>query len=152
MAYVAPTVADIKTHFPQFAAVSDAVIQYDIDLTTSVVDESWFETDYTRARELLTAHYLTLDGQGTSTDAEMAGQGLSGVTRLKSASLDVSFSASAADTNSGSEYDTTSFGRRFLTLLRKNKGGPRIAAGGHGCVAGQATDMPWAYRTGGFGL
>lgn len=151
MPYATPTPADIKADFPAFANADDAVIQRRIDRTASSVDESWSEADYAYARSLLTAHYLVLDGIGQGTDAELAGLGLSGVSRLKSGSLDVSFS----DTTSGVQlggYDSTSYGRRFLALLRRNRGGPLIT--GNGCVgiADAATDVPWAWRTAGWGL
>lgn len=150
MPYIDPTPADIKADFPQFAAVDDAVIQRVIDRNVQWVDESWFETDYTWARELLTAHFLTLSGQGTGQDAETA---VSGVSRFKSGTLDVTFT-SAADTagDAPAPWNGTRYGIEFYYLLRKNKGGPRVVGGGCGGIAGQATDVPWAWRTAGFGL
>lgn len=151
MPYTLPTPADIKLDFPVFAAVDDAVIQRMIDLRIPMwVDESWLESDYTYAGELVVAHYLTLAGLGTGTDAEIAGQGLSGVTRLKSGTLDVTFSDSAS-TSTG-EFDGTRYGQQFAALLRKNRGGPRIAVGGGCGVASAATDLPWAWRYNGWGM
>lgn len=151
MPYLVPTPDDVRADFPAFANVDDAAIQRRIDRTSATVDESWLEADYTYARSLLTAHFLTEDGFGAGTDAELSALGLSGVSRLKSGSLDVSFKeASVAD--SGGAWDGTSYGRRFAALLRRNKGGPLIAVGGGGCIGSQATDVPWAWRTAGFGL
>lgn len=151
MPYLAPTPADIKADFPPFAAVADNVIQRRIDRTASRVDESWGEADYTWARELLTAHYLVEDGFGAGTDAEMAGLGLSGVSRLKSASLDVTFREDSS-ANDGSEFGGTSYGRRFQALMNRLFAGPRTTGGVGGCIAGAATDVPWAWRTNGWGL
>jgi len=148
--YILPTPADIKLDFPVFADVSDEVIQRRIDRTAIWIDESWLESDFTYAGELVVAHYLTEDGFGKGTDAEMAALGLSGVSRLKSGTLDVTFQASASQGDG--DFMSTKYGREFWGLLRKNRGGPRIAHGG-GCGIGpQSTDMPYAWRTNGFGL
>lgn len=151
--YTDPTPADIKADFAAFSAVDDAAIQRRIDRTGSYVDDSWMVSDYTYAKELLTAHYLTLDGLGSGTDAELASLGLSGITQLRSASLTVAFSdRAAAAVAAGGEFDETSFGRRFKSLLIKNKSGPLTTGGCDGGIAGAATDLPWAYALGGFGL
>lgn len=148
--YTAPTPADIKTDFPQFAAVDDSAIQRVIDRNPMWIDESWFEGDYTWARELLTAHFLTLAGQGTGADAA---QSISTVSRLKSGTLDIT----RKNANDGAatvpdEWSGTAYGRQFYALLRKNKGGVYVAAGGGCGIGAAATDVPWAWRTGGFGL
>jgi hypothetical protein len=148
--YIVPTPDDVRSDFPVFASVDDAVIQRRIDRTESTVDESWMESDYTYARSLLAAHYLTEDGVGGGTDAEIAALGLSGVSRLKSGTLDVTF----ANTNSTGDgaWDNTSYGRRFASILRRNKGGPLIAGADGVGLSGAATDVPWAWKWGGFGL
>ncbi len=149
MAHIEPTPADVKLDFPLFADVADGIIQRRLDRTPMWVDVGWLESDYTYAKELLAAHWLTLEGFGKGTDSELGAAGLSNVSRLKSGTLDVTFK----DTSSAgsSEFDGTSYGKQFASLLRKNRGGPRIA--GSGCGYGdQATDYPYAWRTGGFGL
>jgi len=151
MPYLAPTPADVRADFPAFAAVDDAVIQRRIDRTAATVDQSWLEADYTFARSLLAAHFLTEDGIGGGTDAEIAALGLSGVSRLKSGSLDVSF-ASDSGAAGGGAWDSTSYGRRFAAILRRNKGGPLIAVGAGGCIGSAATDVPWAWATNGWGM
>ena len=154
MPYIDPTPTDVKLDFPQFACVDNAVIQRRIDRTPMFVDETWLESDYTYAKELLTAYWLTDEGFGGGTDAEMASLGLSGVSRLKSGALDVTFKT-GADASSGgipAPWDANSFGRRFYALLRKNRGGVVTAAGG-GCGYGaQATDLPFAWAYNGRGL
>lgn len=149
MAYVNPTPADVKADFPTFANVDDTAIQRRIDRAAMWVDESWLESDYTYAKELLAAHYLTIDGLGGG-DAEIAAYREAGVVKLKSGTLDVTFSEIAA--SGGSEFDETSFGRRFYALLRKNKSGPLTTGGGCDGIAGAATDVPWAWATNGWGL
>lgn len=154
MPYTNPTPADIKADFPVFSSVDDAVIQRRIDRTPMFVDESWLESDYNWAKSLLTAHFLTEDGFGTGTDAELSAQGLSNVSRLKSGTLDVTFKSAAdsGDSDVPEPWGSTSYGRRFWALMRKNKGGPRIAVGGGCGIAGAATDVPWAWRTNGWGM
>lgn len=142
-----PTPADVKADFPVFAGVDDAVIQRRIDRTASWVDDSW-GTDEEYAKSLLTAHYLVLDGLGGG-DAEITAYREAGVTKLKSGALDVTFSEVSA---TASEFDETGFGRRFYALLRKVKSGPLTTGGSVGCIAGAATDVPWAWRTNGWGL
>lgn len=152
MVYTVPTPADIKLDFPAFADVDDAVIQRRIDRAGAIVTTDWIEGDYNYAYSLLTAHYLVLDGFGAGTESEAAAMGAAGLTRLRSGSLDVSFSETAANASVDGGYDATSYGRRFLEYLLRNRGGVRVAVAGCGGIAGQATDAPWAWRTNGFGL
>lgn len=153
--YADPAPADIKADFPAFAAVDDAAIQRRIDRTPIWVDDSWLSSDYTWSKELLVAYWLTKDGFGTGTSAELAAQGLSGVSRLKSGTLDVTFASSsdAGDGDTPSPWNENRYGIEFYIMLRKNKSGP-LTTGGCGCgIAGAATDMPWAWATApGFGL
>jgi len=160
MAYTDPTPADIKLDFPQFAAVADSVIQRVINRnnpSTGVyawVDQAWLESDYTWAWELLTAYWLTQMGQGTGTGAELAGQGLSGVSRLKSGALDVSFKSASDGGTSGvpAPWNENIYGVQFYQYLRKNRGGV-VTAAGAGCGFGaQATDLPFAWAYNGRGL
>ncbi len=131
--------------------MADTAIQRRIDRTSVWIDASWLEGDYSYVKSLLTAHYLTVDGFGSTGDAEIAAYRANGVSRLKSGTLDVTFTASEAK-GGGSEFDATEYGARFLSLLRKNKSGPLTTGGGGHCIAGAATDVPWAWATNGWGL
>lgn len=160
MPYIKPTPADIKADFPQFAALDDAVIQRRIDRnnpSTGVymwVDESWLQSDFTWAWENLTAYFLTDDGLGTGTDSELANQGLSGVSRLKSGTLDVTFKSST-DSGTGNvpaPWNANKYGIAFYNLLLK-KGKTVSVVHGGGCgIAAAATDTPWAWRYNGWAL
>lgn len=135
MAYVAPTPDDLKAKYPAFVGVSDATIQ--IWLSDAPVDESWSETDYASAIMAWSAHQMVSNGIG---GGDVGVAAAAGVSRLKSGTLDVSFS----DGSSGSSgYGSTSYGRLWLELLARNKGGPRIAVSERGCVSGYAKDWPW---------
>lgn len=150
MAYIDPTPADIKADFPAFASVDDAAIQRMIDLRIPMwVDESWPESLYTFAGELVVAHYLSRAGYGGNAQANSAAA--SGISRIKSADFELTLADSATSSDL-SGFTTTIYGRDFLALLYRAKGGPTVIHGGGCGYAGQATDLPfaWAYR--GFAL
>lgn len=138
--YVVPTPADIRLDFAVFATVGDEVIQRRIDRTAATVDESWMVADYTYARALLTAHFLTEDGIGGSSDAEISALRDAGVSTFKSGALSVSF-ASDTDNGAAGSWESTAYGRRFMGLLRRNKGGMLTTGGVDGGIAGAATDV-----------
>ena len=122
MAWTAPTPADLKARFPAFAAVSDSVIQGALDEAALQVDETWVdEPNYRLGILLLAAHILTLDGQGAGAESEAAAAGASGFKRMRSGQLELE-RFTAADAGGGDEgvVATTSYGRRFLDLLRRN--------------------------------
>jgi len=152
--YSDPTPSDIKADFPIFATVDDAAIQRRIARSSMWVDDSWLESDYTWAKELLVAYWLTKDGLGAGTNAELAAQGLSGVSRLKSGTLDVTFKSSSdsGDTDTPSPWNENGYGIEFYTMLRKNKSGPLTTGGACGGISGAATDTPFAWQFGGFAL
>jgi Protein of unknown function (DUF4054) len=144
VSYVVPTANDLQAKYPAFADVADATI--DLYIADAQVDTSWLEADYATAIMLWAAWAMTNVGIGTG--GEVAGYIGSGVSRLKSGTLDVSFSDSAA---SLSGYETNIYGRQFLALLRKNKGGPRVVRG-NACANGWGPTgvlnyggiVPWA--------
>ena len=145
MAYVVPTAADLKARFPAFADVLDATVN--LYIADAQVDETWLEADYAPAIMAWAAWAMTDFGIGTG--GEVAGYIGSGVTKLKSGTLDVSFSDKAS---SASGYETNVYGRQYLMLLRKNKGGPRVIRGNPGDCGWGPTGilnnggiLPWAY-------
>ena len=145
MAYVIPTANELQTKYPAFAAVADATI--DVYIADAQVDETWLEADYAPAIMAWAAWSMTDAGIGTG--GEIAGYIGSGVTKLKSGTLDVSFSDKAA---SASGYETNIYGRTYLMLLRKNKGGPRVVRGNPGdCgwgpngILNNGEILPWGY-------
>jgi len=145
MAYVIPTADDLKAKYPAFADVADATIN--LYIADAQVDTSWIEADYAPAIMAWAAWSMTDTGIGTG--GEVAGYIGSGVSRLKSGTLDVSFSDKAA---SLSGYETNIYGRHYLMLYRKNKAGPRVVVG-RACAPGWGPTgilnnggiVPWAY-------
>lgn len=120
MAYTAPTASDLIARFPAFAAVDTDVISTALDEAANASDDSWVtEVDYRLARMLYAAHNLTIDGHGTGMMAEMASAGALGFSRVKSGELE--FQADASGGAGG--ISSTTYGRRYMELLRRNRGG-----------------------------
>lgn len=131
MAYTLPTPAELKLHWPAFAAVDDTVVQYNIDRAARSVDSSWTEGDYTAAVELLACHYMTLAGLGTGTDAEMNAQGMAGFSMIRSGQLTLQRAATSGG-DSGAVPDQwagSTYGKQYYWLLRQNKAGPALVPG-----------------------
>lgn len=150
MPYDALTPARFKQLKPQFVELDDDVVQQYIELAGRFVDQSWLEADYETAWAAMTCHLMTLDGLGTSTEAELATAGGSRVTSLKSGTLSLTFAASASPPTQdefSSWLGETACGRFYRVLLRLNRAGPRLltawGAGGH---SGYAKDWPWIGR------
>lgn len=124
---IPPSSNEFKARFPRFAAVDDGVVTDALDRASTQVDETWATYDRDEGMLLYAAHQLTLDGQGTGTEAELNAQGAGGLRIMKSGSLTIErFDRGAA---SGGAYETTSYGTRFLTLLKLNRGGSRVTGG-----------------------
>lgn len=122
MAYTAPTISDFKARWaPKFDTVSDVTIQSALDEAALQIDDTWIDqANFTLGRMLLAAHILTLDGHGTGAEAEVAAAGASGFKRMKSGQLELERFSSADAGGDGSVLGSTSYGRRFLELLRRN--------------------------------
>jgi hypothetical protein len=111
MAYTAPTASDLRTRFPAFAAIGDVPVTAALAEAETRVDASWPDALRTAGALYYAAHILTLDGLGTSTEAQLAG-----FRRLRIGSLELesaSAGAAAADL-----LLQTSYGRRFADLAR----------------------------------
>lgn len=115
MAYLVPTADQLQARFPAFAAVDDAVVTSAIAEAAGRVDDTWAEADYQLAIMLYAAHVMTSDGLGTSDDTLFAG--------LRSVTIGpLSFSSVPLDQQSSASggLRATSFGRRYLEILRRN--------------------------------
>lgn len=123
MTYTAPTYATFLARFPAFNAVPQATIEYAITRSGENVDTTWREADYTEARNLYAAHFLALDGYGTSADAKEIAGGTAGFKSIRSGALSLDRGAEPAMRDS---LASTTYGRRYLDLMRLNRGGPRV--------------------------
>lgn len=122
---VAVSPAVLRIRYPEFTGVADAVVQYWLDDALRIVTVAW-GPDATPGQLALAAHNMALSGVAgiTKTDAE---QIPAGVTKFKSASMDVSVSETAANRSLTGGYGATRYGQEFQIMLRRNAGGPFLA-------------------------
>lgn len=129
MPYTAPTAAQLKAKYPAFAAVPDATVDLYLVDAGRAVDTTWTEGDYATAIMLYACHLMVQAGLGAGSQAQAAANGLLGYKRIKSGQLDLE-RATKADGGAGSvpdEYAGTTYGQQYWYLLKKNRGGPRVA-------------------------
>lgn len=124
--YVDPTPANLLCFFPEFATVSEPVLQSYLNRAATSVDNSWSEGDFAYARILLAAHMLTLNGQGTGAEASAVRDGSGEFKSMAIGPLKLERFDKAKAALAGS-WAATRYGREFAGLLRRNKGGPRVA-------------------------
>lgn len=119
---VAVSPAVLRIRYPEFTGVDDAVIQYWLDDALRIVTVAW-GPDATPGQLALAAHNMSLSGVAgiNKTDAEQIPVG---VTKFKSASMDVSVSEAAANRSLTGGYGATRYGQEFQIMLRRNAGGP----------------------------
>lgn len=121
MAYSAPTAADLKARFPEFASVDDVIVTAALAEAEGRVDASWpNEADFRLGRMLYAAHNLTLSGHGTGADVQFVSGALAGVRRYRSGSLEVERTG-LAGAQSGvviGDLNSTSYGTQFSRLVR----------------------------------
>lgn len=116
-----------KAAFPAFADTPREAIAYWHDRALRVVDAR-FGSDQDHAAMLLTAHYLTVQGQGAGAEAQRHAK-FGGATSVKSGTLSINWDGGAGGATK-SRFEATSYGLEFLPLLRAYCGGPRITATG----------------------
>lgn len=129
MTYTAPTADDLQAAFPAFATVSDGTVNFWLNRAIPEVEADWSDNDRAYGQMLLAAHYMTLNGIGTGSEAQTAALGAK---RLKSGAFEIEVGA----TNSASAFAMTNYGRQFLLLLRRYRGAMvtgtgTVCAGGH---------------------
>lgn len=113
-----PTSTDLTTRFPAFSGVDPVVLGRVLAEAAARIDTTWTAGDYPLGVMLYTAHVLTLDGLGTGAEAAMAAAGALGFESMQSGSLQL---ARAAGQEGRSALEQTTYGRRFLALLKVNK-------------------------------
>jgi hypothetical protein len=116
MAYVVPDSSDFKARFPAFASYDDTYIDLVIEEAALSVNETWIETDYQPAILYLTAHLITTEAGGPG---GVAGQ--SGPVQSESfGPISKSYAVAKGASGNVSLYSSTEYGRRYLTLLKRN--------------------------------
>jgi hypothetical protein len=130
MAYTEPTSADLKIRYPAFAGVADATITYWLTDAHRFVDTSWIEDDYAPALIAYAAHRMS-ETRPPGIAGDAASQATAnGLVRWKSGTADLQFSDTAVAEQARGGLTTTPYGREYLDLLAKNKGGGGTTAQG----------------------
>lgn len=130
MPYDQLTLARFRVLKPQFAEVSDELVQVHLDMASRFVDDSWTEGDYETAWAAMASHLLTLEGFGASAEAEIIRNAGGRVSSLKSGTLSLTFNAPDGQEVGSVEWmKSTSAGSMYYMLLKLNRGGPRLLTG-----------------------
>ncbi len=121
MPYIVPSAADLAARFPAFAAVPAAAVAGAIVEAQTRVDTHWLPGDFAIGIMLLAAHSMTLDGLGTGAESASAAAGTIGFTSMRSGGLSLDRATSRRQAAEPSILAETSYGRRFLALLKVNQ-------------------------------
>lgn len=114
MAYTAPTLAEFQVRFPEFEDSEDEAVQFALDDAGRLVGQSWLkEGDYKAGIQLLAAHFLQVSGGAYDSGG------------LRSFSVGA-ISVTYADSKVLAELGTTSYGSRYMQLLKLNCRGPVV--------------------------
>ncbi len=130
MAYTQADAETLKAKFPRFDAVDDAVVESWLTDARRRVDASWLEDDRANGEMLLACHYMTLEGLGTGTDAEIAAAGLGDFTSVKSGSFSFTRKDGSGEGAAAGSIGSTTYGRRWASLAKANRGGARVTPTG----------------------
>lgn len=121
MPYTIPTVTQFKIRHNAFTPVCDELVEAVIDEASGYVDQSWLERDFQPALMFLTAHFLMMEGHLSGGPTAASGP----ITSEKLGDASVSYGSFTAEGKSVSDFTATSYGRRYLELLRVNQ--PAVA-------------------------
>lgn len=128
--YVKPSAAHLQARYPAFADVAVTTVKLWLTDAERYVDETWLEGDYAAALMARAAHSMALLGLGqtaaSSSSTPVAGLP-AGVTSVKSADFAMSITPEQANRLATGDLTATIYGTEFQKLLRRNKGGPRVA-------------------------
>lgn len=122
--YAKPLPGHLTARYPAFAAVPTTTVQAWLTDAERFVTTAWAEGDYAAGLMSLAAHNLALAGLGT--DSAALAELPAGISRFKSGTLDVALTDAAANARLGGGLDATRYGQEYLTLLRRNRGGPLV--------------------------
>lgn len=122
--------ANLIAAFPKFSKVPTATIVFWLERAAREVDTSWTADDIDFARSLLAAHYMTLEGLGSGTEAKINAEGLGDFKSVRSGQFSFTRGDMSSDSASAGELGSTSYGRQYMELLARNRGGPRVMSTG----------------------
>jgi hypothetical protein len=116
------TVVEFRIRYPAFTAVGDETVAYWLTDSLRIVTADW-GSDAIPAQMAFAAHEMSSRGVLPAVGASAIP---AGVTRFRSASMDVAISEAAANRGLAGGYSTTVYGQEFAIFLRRNRGGPRL--------------------------
>lgn len=109
------TPAEFKAEYPEFASVSDAVVQLAIDRSVPHFDLDRWGTRYAEGVGFWVAHRLAMANVGATFGA---GSGSAETKRVGSVSVTRSTTFGGIN-SSGSSYQLTNYGKAYLSLAVK---------------------------------
>jgi hypothetical protein len=123
MAYTRLPLADFQAKYVAFTTLTETpyaawATEAEADITDRYGDQQQ------RATELLTAHYLAIQGIGTGQTGTIA---VSGVTSFKSGTFSATISDSVASSRAKGGLSASIYGQQLLRIQRGLFGGPRLA-------------------------
>lgn len=121
-------VTEFLTRYPAFSSVAGGTIAYWLRDAERTVTDRWREDDQAPARMALAAHNMAAGGLLPQTGAAAIP---AGVTRFRSASMDVGLSEAAANRALKGGYGSTVYGQEFAVMERRNLGAPRLVGACH---------------------
>lgn len=137
-----PTSENLKARYPEFTSVNDARVTLFIEEATQSVDDTWIENDQSPAIMSLACHLMSLEGEPSASSGAGEGSDPSntnfkdgrflksrqvGDTKnewAESASAVAAGQMSATASQAG--YRSTTYGAKFLKLMKLNHSGMRV--------------------------
>lgn len=118
------TAADLKARYTDFDEVADAHVTAALEDAAREVDDSWLEDDRDRAQILLACHYLIVEA---AFDDDKPGQRrYISSEKIGDAQINYYIPWQRYAKLGAEDLDDTTFGKRFLHLLRQNQAGPML--------------------------
>lgn len=123
MPYVTPTFEDFTSRFPIFADADEEVVSRLLEEAARTIDTSWIEDDYQPAILYLTAHLLATDNSEEGASVSVGAAGAGSITSESFGGMSISYSQgnTSGSLSSSEQYGSTEYGRRFLSLLKRNQ-------------------------------
>lgn len=118
------TVQDLRFRHPEFRGVAADDIEYWLNDALKIVNPGWGD-DADEGQIEYACHKMAVN-KVPGIIKDEAEQIPAGVTRFRSASMDVAVSETAANRSIGTGYSATRYGAEFAVMLRRHGGGPRL--------------------------
>ena len=140
MAYSAQTSFDLKSRYPEFSEVDEALVELVLSEAERETNAQWTEADRAPAVLALTAHWLSAQGVLRTTNVQQGGDGslvidgvpVTGPIKARTVGdVRTEFAEARSSSSGGSfisvgvPYKSTIYGQRWLELAARN-----AAAGG----------------------